>query len=384
MNVFKLLLVVGLMGSAFLVGWFVRETSLTKRVEPLSAPVGAALRQPSVKAQGTLVPRSGLVSVFGPPNQVIESIPVSPGQPIVKGETELATFALTRNLRRQAELAAAQSEDLKLEMAQRVLLAEGEVEAARLAVSLAELQFEQAQVRDLLEIPEQQLATAKAKLARLEALAADPKTESFIATTAIEEQHLAIKEAEIQLRYAGQRHESAQQAAKLELEAANEAHQRAAAAHQALVQMQQNPVSAQLAVSAAEAAAKEGRLLAPLDGVVVQVLAQVGDVASHTPLMQVADLNHMDCIAEVPDRMIAQIELGDPVEIESQALPNPLAGKVVEISPVVGSSRLPNPNPMALIDRKTVEVRIEINGAHVATAAKLIQLQVTATFSKKK
>jgi len=113
-------------------------------------------------------------------------------------------------------------------------------------------------------------------------------------------------------------------------------------------------------------------------------LAQVGDVASHTPLMQVADLNHMDCIAEVPDRMIAQIELGDPVEIESQALPNPLAGKVVEISPVVGSSRLPNPNPMALIDRKTVEVRIEINGAHVATAAKLIQLQVTATFSKKK
>lgn len=381
MNFVKLLVVCGLLGVAFAAGWFVREVSRSVSVEP-AANEARVIHNP-VKALGKLVPRSGLLNIFGPPNQVIDSIPLSNDDPVYADKTELATFAMANQLRRQVEMASSQAADARQELEQRALLAHGQVEAARIAVSLAELQWQQAQVRDLLEIPEQQLVTAKAKLARLEALAKDPKTEAFIANTAIDEQKLAIKEAEIQLQYAIKQHDSAIQAAELELAAARLALDGAIEVHAVLVARQAKPTSADLAVSAAKEAAQESRLLAPLDGVVVQVMAKVGEVSQHTPLMQIADLTRMDCIAEVPDRLIAEIAVGDKAKLESPALPRELTGEVVEISRVVGGTSLNDPNPLALVDRKTVEVRIQIIDADVAAAAQLIHLQVNVTFSKK-
>lgn len=91
----------------------------------------------------------------------------------------------------------------------------------------------------------------------------------------------------------------------------------------------------------------------------------------------------MECLAEVPDRLISQITIGDLAKLQSPALPRDLTGTVVEILPIVGNSSLPDPNPLALVDRESVKVRIEINEADVAIAAKLIQLQVNVTFSSK-
>ncbi len=383
MKALNLLLVSGALGVAFVSGWFVRESlpAVSPDTRPNNSNVDSA--KLDVVAQGTLQPSSGLINIFGPPNQVVESILVSNGQAIRKDETELATFPLTKTLQRQANIAATQAAEAKRELAQRISLAEGQVDATRVAVALAELQLEQAKLRDLMEIPERQLASAKEKLTRLEALAKDPKTEAYVAATAIDEQKLAIIEAEIQLSHAMKQNEAAQKAATLELEAAKEAHDRAVATHQTLLTVQLQPTSADLAVSAAEAVAKEGRVMAPVDGQVVQVLARAGEAALHVPLMQVADLSKMECIAEVPDRLISQIHIGDSAKLQSSALPRELGGSVVEIIPVVGNRSLPDPNPLALVDRETVKVRIEINEADVPVAAKLLQLQVNVIFSSK-
>lgn len=383
MKALNLLLVSGALGVAFVSGWFVRESlpAVSPDTRPNNSNADSA--KLDVVAQGTLQPSSGLINVFGPPNQVVESILVSNGQAIRKDETELATFPLTKTLQRQANIAATQAAEAKRELAQRISLAEGQVDATRVAVALAELQLEQAKLRDLMEIPERQLASAKEKLTRLEALAKDPKTEAYVAATAIDEQKLAIIEAEIQLSHAMKQNEAAQKAATLELEAAKEAHDRAVATHQTLLTIQLQPTSADLAVSAAEAVAKEGRVMAPVDGQVVQVLARAGEAALHVPLMQVADLSKMECIAEVPDRLISQIHIGDSAKLQSSALPRELGGSVVEIIPVVGNRSLPDPNPLALVDRETVKVRIEINEADVPVAAKLLQLQVNVIFSSK-
>lgn len=384
MNVFKLLLVLGLAGVAFFAGWMVGgfNAGSAGEEEARSSAESVAAPRP-VKAQGKLVPRSGLVNIFGPPNQTIEAILVSSGQPLEKGKTELATFPLTAVLRRQAELAESQAADAKLELKQRLQLADGQVHGTRVAVSLAELQLEQARLRDLLEVPARKLESAKAKLARLESLSKDPKTEAFVATTAIDEQKLAISEAEIQLQYAEKQHAAGIKAAELQLETANLAYRSAQDAQAALLELQQNPASVDLAVAVAKSAVEDARLLAPLDGTVVQVLAKAGDVAMHTPLMQVANLSKMDCVAEVPDRLIGQIALGDAASLESPALSRQLTGTVVEINPVVGNSSLPDPNPLAVVDRRSIEVRIEISAADIGEAAKLLHLQVNVSFSKK-
>jgi HlyD family secretion protein len=383
MKALNLLLFSGALGVAFVAGWLVRGNIDFSGSDHASVDSKNAPAKVQVVAQGIVLPSSGVVSVFGPPNQVIESILVSNGQTVRKDETELATFPLSKSLQRQASLTLTQATEARRELAQKASLAAGQVEVARVAVSLAELQLEQAESQELLEIPQRQLASAKEKLARLEILASDPKTEAFVATTAIEEQKLSITEAEIQLNYATKQRESGLKAAILELEAARQAYTRAAETHQTLVDVLAQPTSGDLAAAAAEAATKEARVMAPMDGQVIQVLAKPGDVSLHTPLLQVADLRKMECVAEVPDRLISQITIGDIAKLQSPALPRELSGTVVEILPIVGNSSLPDPNPLALVDRESVKVRIEINEADVAIAAKLIQLQVNVTFSSK-
>lgn len=353
------------------------DTSRPASSEAAATPADGFAR---VLAQGRLVPRSGLINIYGPPNQIVESIPVIAGQAIVRGQTELATFQLQRRLAIQAELAVAQADEARRELEQKLALAASQVAAAEAARSLAELQVEQTESSELLQIPVEQLAAAQTKLTRLEALARDPATEPYIAANALEQQRLAITEAEIQLRHAQKKQAATVQAARLELESAQRAVEQAREALAALQKVQDNPRAIDLSVAVAQAAVQEARLLAPLDGVVVRILARPGDVALTMPLMQVADLRLMDCVAEVPDRMIRQIRIGQTAIVRSPSLTRDLSAEVVEISRVVGNSSLPDPNPLAIVDRRTVEVRLELSPADVAIAADLIHLQVSIEF----
>ena len=390
------LLAVGLVAIGSVAAWFYRAavfdpTSQTAGTYSSSnrpdtaSPTSSAAATPAdafarVLAQGRVVPRSGLINIYGPPNQIVESIPVIAGQAIVSGQTELATFQLQRRLALQAELAVAQADEARRELEQKLALAASQVAAAEAARSLAELQVEQTESSELLQIPVEQLAAAQTKLTRLEALAQDPATEPYIAANALEQQRLAITEAEIQLRHARKKQAAAVQAARLDLESAQRAVQQAREALAALQTIHDNPRAIDLSVAVAQAAAQEARLLAPLDGVVVRILARPGDVALTMPLMQVADLRRMDCVAEVPDRMIRQIRIGQTATVRSPSLTRDLSAEVVEISRVVGNSSLPDPNPLAIVDRRTVEVRLELSPADVAIAADLIHLQVSIEF----
>lgn len=333
-----------------------------------------------VLAQGRLVPKSGLLNIYGPPNQIVESIPVAAGQTIERGQTELATFRLQQRLQLQAELAAAQASDARRELTEKIAAAAAQVSAAELAMALAELQVEQTTESDLLQIPTEQLAAARSKLTRLETLAQDPTTEPYIAANALEQQRLAITEAEIQLRQAEKKQAATLRAARLEQESAQLALAQARATHAALLQVQENPRSIDLSVALAEAAAQEARLLAPLNGVVVRVLARPGEVALTMPLMQVADLRQIDCLAEVPDRLVPQLRVGQSATLRSPALPRDLSAKVIEIGRVVGNSSLPDPNPLAIVDRRTIDVRLELAPADAAVAAEWIHLQVSIEF----
>jgi hypothetical protein len=46
----------------------------------------------------------------------------------------------------------------------------------------------------------------------------------------------------------------------------------------------------------------------------------------------------------------------------------------------VGDGHLPDPNPLALVDRRTVDVMIEIVAEDRELAADLVNLQVTVAF----
>jgi ABC exporter DevB family membrane fusion protein len=132
-----------------------------------------------------------------------------------------------------------------------------------------------------------------------------------------------------------------------------------------------------LAETLAQAQLKNSRVIAPMDGTVLKVFVKAGEAAVNAPLMQIGDLSRMECIAEVNDRIVRQVRIGQRATIKSPALSRDLVGTVRQISRVVGNSTLPNPNPLALVDTKTVDIVIEIDSADVGEAANFVHLQAT-------
>ena len=114
----------------------------------------------------------------------------------------------------------------------------------------------------------------------------------------------------------------------------------------------------------------------PVDGTVLKIFAKQGDVVTNTPLMQIADLSSMECHVEVVDRLVGNVKKGQAVIISSPALPRDIRGTVSDIGRIVGNSTLLDPNPLAMVDRKTVDVRVKINQADVEIASRLVNLQV--------
>jgi len=350
------------------------ELQVTPRSEMAREPLSR------IMAQGRLLPGSGLINVFAPPNRRIEQLLVHEGQQVTAGQEELATFAGQASLQLQAELSRAQVADTSRELEQKIALAQLQRQTAAVARQLAERRYDELKSSDLLSIPEQQYQTAEAKLRRLEVLAKDPQTEAFVATTVLEDQRLAITEARIRLEHAVRQQAAAIQAAELEGEAARLAEEQASTAWAGLVALREQGRALELSATLADLAVADARLVAPVSGTVLRIVGRPGEVALHSPLLQIGDVSRMICIAEVPDRLVGQVQVGQAATISAAALPRSLSGQVTAIGRVVGDGHLPDPNPLALVDRRTVDVTIEIADADRDLAAGLVNLQVTVSF----
>jgi HlyD family secretion protein len=137
---------------------------------------------------------------------------------------------------------------------------------------------------------------------------------------------------------------------------------------------------------------------------VLKINMEPGEFVTQIPVMQIGNLNHMVCIAEVYEADVKEIEVGQSVQIRSAAFSGRYAdgdangdgagglpGKVVRVGSLVSTAGLIQRNPLAPSDRSIVEVLVAIEGANAeetaratAEAARHIGMQVTAQFSPKK
>ncbi len=373
--IFVLLLpVVGFWG-----GWYVSKSSTPNFAgdQPISGTGESAPEIVKVIAQGRILPRSGLINVLLPPGQRIEKLLVAEGDLVVAEKTELATYVGQASLQLQSELAESQGTDVERELAQKILAARSQLLAAENSVAAGQLQLQQAQSTDQLTVGEKQLLVAAEKLNRLVKLANDPATQLYVAQSAVDEQKLTIEQSQSQLAATRRQQIAAIQAAKLNVELAEKSRDQARVLLASLEESSEQNRTVTLANRIASTAVINARLLAPINGTVLKVFGKPGEVVVNSPLLQLGDLSQMFCAAEVVDRLVSKIQLQQRVIISSAALPRPLQGQVVEIGRVVGNGTLPDPNPLALIDRKTVDVRIEIDGSDSELASRLVNLQVT-------
>ncbi len=377
MSISRFILITVTLLSAFAGGWLVHAFNPGLLNDGSVAQTEKVV--PEIKrviAQGRMVPAAGIYHVFAPPGQRIKGVLVSENDRVTAGKTQLVTLEAEKLIELQTELVGSQGEDAKTEVEQKVLLAENNLTAAESAVETFKLQMAQASDAVDVSLMEKQIQAARNRIARLTELQSDPDAGLFVSQGEIEEKELSIEQSQSQLDAAKRQQVATVKAAELGLATALKSKVSAERSLAALQKISNEDASIKLSYQIAEDRRDSAKIEAAIDGTVLKVHVKQGDAVGATPLMQIADLSVMNCLVEVVDRLVGEVEVGQSVTISSPALARDVKGKVVEIGRLVGSGTLQQPNPLAMVDRKTVEVRVAIDAADVEVASQLVNLQV--------
>ena len=106
------------------------------------------------------------------------------------------------------------------------------------------------------------------------------------------------------------------------------------------------------------------KLRAPTAGMVLQVKAKVGELAapsSPEPLVVLGDMSALQVRAELDERDIGRIHLGQAVMVHANAFPDrEFAAKVSAIAPIVQTGRISSPEAHNLSDFDVTEVLVDV------------------------
>ncbi len=237
-------------------------------------------------------------------------------------------------------------------------------------------------------------AAAK-QLETLKQLRERPATAQAITLAEITQQELLIQQLDAEIQHNQQKNLAAQEASELAIKAAQ--------ADLSLARLADTGIAAgdpaavldkTLALTRLTAAATS--VQAPVDGEVLEIFVRPGERIANTPVLLMADLSEMICVAEVHESRLTDLlrESAEPdnlsprepfsVVIHSDALDAELTGQVVEVGRLIRAPKLRDPNPLARSDVRTAQVKIALDAASCLVAQRFVNLQVDVTIQLKK
>lgn len=371
-------------GGAYLVG--VRQGKNVRLETTTDEFIEAQFR--SVTAQGTLQPSSGIINIIAIPGDEITDMLVAAGDP-VKPDQPLIRFKSHEIRLLERDLASARLEEAKKRIEIEQQVANSKLKGAELSAAEAALKQQDLVRQDAgLALLRKQADQAQRSLDRLDSLAKDPVTKNVVSGSVLEKQALLVEKLQSDVEHAEGALESAKKGFELAVEAADSQLKAAQLSADSVTKV--SPLSAlQAAVDLAELNLQSTEIKAPRLSTsenatsnikVLRVLAQKGERVGNMPLMQLGDVDRMECVAEVYEANLPRIKKGQTAILNSGAFKEPLRGVVTEVGQVIGRPSLPNPNPLSRQDIRTAEVIIELDQASSQHAASYINLQVEVEF----
>ena len=119
-------------------------------------------------------------------------------------------------------------------------------------------------------------------------------------------------------------------------------------------------------------------VLAPISGVVLDSMANAGERPPNDGIMQIGDIDHMMAEVEVYQDRIANVAIGQPVELAAVAIGQTLQGRVKSIGLTVGRQGLLSDDTAANTDARVIKVMVELDEASSTVAARYTNLEVIA------
>jgi HlyD family secretion protein len=353
-----------------------------------SKPGASRLPPHSLVALGTLEPADGIVQISSAlTGYRIKQVLVQDGQ-VVKADEVLIEL--------DAAPATAEHDLALSQQAEAVERQEAEIDIAKRRVAAAELSVKQAAEGRQLDLDAQQssvsVAAAKTKqaerdLARLDELHKLPET--LASAQQVEQQRLLLEAATAE--------QSASQAGLKRLEqslkfqeqtAASEL--RAAQQSLALAEKGTGLKSLGLQVDIAKLKLLQTKITAPSDGVLLSVRAHPGEVIAQQPLIQMANLDRLVCVAEVEAGDVHYLHANQRATVKCRAFQGSvLQGTIDRVGNQVAQAGLRPLDPRQPVDRNVSKVVVLIDSRNAAQLinesdsdrrAALVGLQVEVVF----
>lgn len=117
---------------------------------------------------------------------------------------------------------------------------------------------------------------------------------------------------------------------------------------------------------------------APMDGVVLDIHVRPGERPGMDGILDMGEVDRMVAEIEVYQSRIGAVEVGNRVEITSEAFQGAIPGRIERIGWDVGRQTATGADPAARTDARVVKVHVAIAPEAVARVRRLTNLQVTA------
>ena len=126
-----------------------------------------------------------------------------------------------------------------------------------------------------------------------------------------------------------------------------------------------------------------GTVIAPVSGTVLDIHVRPGEKPGNSGIVDIGNTDRMTAEIEVYQSEIARVEVGQSVELTSDALRSPLTGLVSSIGYSVGRQTQLSSDPAANTDARVIKVIVQLDNASSAKAARLTFLEVIARIAVK-
>lgn len=121
--------------------------------------------------------------------------------------------------------------------------------------------------------------------------------------------------------------------------------------------------SADSTLARAKADAALSRVTAPIAGTIIKVYARPGDLIGSDGLLDLADLEHLDVVADVYETDLPRLYPGAVADIIVPGDPSRYQATVREVGWLVRRTTQASSDPVAAVDARTIEVRLTLDDA---------------------
>lgn len=376
----SLLLLACVLGFVFggaCVYFYLRDSDATTATGGESLQKNAESTEEDVAALGRIKPKDGILSLSVPVPDRIQRILVNEGEAVKKGDL-LVILASEGMRNRDLELARIQRRQAANRLQAITANGEAQIRAERWRRDRTE-RLEPLEITAL----ENKIAYLKAQKENAEkdrdryVAAGD-----IIAKQNLEKQELALRQAETELIATESQLKKLRTSSRLDRRLADAQLE----AMKAELKQNQSAISLDLLdtqIKQAEERLKETKIVAPSDGKILRLLAHEGELVQGKPIVQMANLDKMIVLAEVPVSFIPRIQKKDKATITSSSRAfEEQQGEVYAIGEIVGKPQVASLDPLASVDYRIVEVKILLKQSE--PAARYIDHEVNVKIHPRK